>query len=309
MTTRAIIVLAALGCVWGASFLFIKIIVEETAPVTLVAGRLTLATLPLLLILALRRPAIVAPKTILPKAVVTAVFATALPFFLISTAEQHIDSGIAAVLNSTMPLWTALLSVAFLPHERLSNTALLGLAIGFGGVLVLTGSDLRHVTDSSFLGQVAVVVASFSYGSALVFARAKLAREDPVLVTGLQVGIGALLMWPVAFAVNGGAPNLDVGLKAWLAWLTLGFLGTGVAYVAYYWLIAEIGVLVSTVTYIQPVVGLCLGALVLHESFGLNVVAGAALIILGVMVLSGRLTFLVRLMGRREAGVAIDDRP
>lgn len=308
MTTRAIILLAALGCVWGASFLFIKIIVEETAPVTLVAGRLTLATLPLLVILALRRPAIVAPRTIIPKAVVTAVFATALPFFLISTAEQHIDSGIAAVLNSTMPLWTALLSVAFLPHERLSNTALLGLAIGFGGVLVLTGSDLRHVTDSSFLGQVAVVVAAFSYGSALVFARAKLAREDPVLVTGLQVGIGALIMWPVAFAVNGGAPNLDVGLKAWLAWLTLGFLGTGVAYIAYYWLIAEIGVLVSTVTYIQPVVGLCLGALVLHEAFGLNVVAGAALIILGVIVLSGRLTFLVRLMGRREAGVAIDDR-
>lgn len=308
MTTRAIILLAALGCVWGASFLFIKIIVEETAPVTLVAGRLALATLPLLLILALRRPAIVAPRTIIPKAVVTAIFATALPFFLISTAEQHIDSGIAAVLNSTMPLWTALLSVAFLPHERLSNTALLGLAIGFGGVLVLTGSDLRHVTDSSFLGQVAVVVASFSYGSALVFARAKLAREDPVLVTGLQVGIGAIIMWPVAFAVNGGAPNLDVGLKAWLAWLTLGFLGTGVAYIAYYWLIAEIGVLVSTVTYIQPVVGLCLGALVLHEAFGLNVVAGAALIILGVMVLSGRLTFLARLIGRREAGVAINDR-
>jgi len=308
LTTRAIILLAALGCVWGASFLFIKIIVEETAPVTLVAGRLALATLPLLLILALRRPAIVAPRTIIPKAVVTAIFATALPFFLISTAEQHIDSGIAAVLNSTMPLWTALLSVAFLPHERLSNTALLGLAIGFGGVLVLTGSDLRHVTDSSFLGQVAVVVASFSYGSALVFARAKLAREDPVLVTGLQVGIGAIIMWPVAFAVNGGAPNLDVGLKAWLAWLTLGFLGTGVAYIAYYWLIAEIGVLVSTVTYIQPVVGLCLGALVLHEAFGLNVVAGAALIILGVMVLSGRLTFLARLIGRREAGVAINDR-
>ena len=128
------------------------------------------------------------------------------------------------------------------------------------------------------------------------------------MVATLQVGLGALLMWPLAFAASSGAPNLDVGLKAWLAWLTLGFLGTGVAYIAYYWLLVNIGVLVSGVTYFPPVIGLFLGWLVLGEALGANVLAGAALIILGVMVLSGRLTFLVRLMGRREAGVAIDDR-
>jgi drug/metabolite transporter (DMT)-like permease len=305
LTTRAIIVLAALGCVWGASFLFIKVIVEETAPVTLVAVRVTLGMVPLLAIVTLRRPAIVAPRTIIPKTAVTAVFATALPFLLISTAEQHINSGIAAVLNSTMPLWTVLLSAAFLPYERLGRHALMGLAIGFGGVLVLTGSDLRHVSDSSFLGQLAVVAAAFSYASALVFARANLAREDPVLVATLQLGISALLMWPVAFAVSGGAPNLDVGLKAWLAWLALGCVGTGIAYIAYYWLLMNVGVLVSGVTYFPPVIGLFLGWLVLGEALGVNVLAGAALIIVGVAMLSGRLTAVARVVRRRAAGLAI----
>jgi drug/metabolite transporter (DMT)-like permease len=114
-------------------------------------------------------------------------------------------------------------------------------------------------------------------------------------------------MWPLAFAVSGGAPNIDVGLKAWLAWITLGCLGTGIAYMAYYWLMVNIGVLVSAVTYFPPVIGLFLGWLILGETLGVNVVAGAALIILGVAVLSGRLTLLVRLLGRREADVAIGD--
>ena len=297
MNTRALAILVALGVVWGASFLFIKVIVEETAPLTLVAGRLTLGALPLLAVVAVRRPTIVAPRTILPKALVTAIFATALPFFLIATGEQHIASGVAAVLNSTMPLWTAVFTAFFLPHERLGRSAMWGLALGFGGVLVLSSPDLRHLTDSSFLGQLAVLAAALSYGSALVFARGTLSREDPVLVATLQVALGALVIWPLAFAVAGGSPNLDVGLKAWLAWLTLGVLGTGIAYIAYYWLMVNIGVLVSAVTYFPPVIGLLLGWLVLGESLGVNVLAGAALIILGVAVLSGRLEAALRALG------------
>jgi len=305
LNTRALAVLVALGCVWGASFLFIKVIVEETAPLTLVAGRLTLGALPLLVVIAFKRPGVVDSRTVLPKTLVTAVFATALPFFLISAGEEHIDSGVAAVLNSTMPLWTAVFTALFLPHERLGRAALWGLAIGFGGVLVLSSPDLKHLTDSSFLGQLAVLAAALSYGGALVFARGTLAREDPVLVATLQLVLGALLVWPLAFAFSGGTPNVDVGLKAWLAWITLGCLGTGIAYIAYYWLMVNIGVLVSAVTYFPPVIGLFLGWLVLSETIGINIIAGAALIILGVAVLSGRLGFALRMLpgARRESSV------
>ncbi len=294
MSTRAVLVLAALGCIWGASFLFIKVIVEETSPFTLVAGRLTLGALPLLVIIALHRPAIVERRSILSKTLFTAVFATALPFLMISWGEQHIDSGIAAVLNSTVPLWTALLTAALLSHERLAGRELAGVALGFGGVLVVTGSDITHIGDSSVLGQLAVVGAALSYAVALVFARAKLAEEDPVMVATLQVSMGALIMWPVAFAAARGTPDIAVSLKAWLSWVTLGMLGTGIAYIAYYWLIANVGVLASTVTYIPPVIGLALGAVVLDEAIGLNVVVGAAIIIVGVMLLAGRLDFVAR---------------
>ncbi len=294
MHTRALIILVALGCTWGASFLFIKVIVGETSPLTLVAMRLTLGALPLIPLVAFKRPRIVDPKWILPRTLVTAIFATAFPFFLISTGEQHIASGIAAVLNSTMPLWTAVFTAMFLPHERLRRGAMVGLAIGFGGVLILSSPDLVHLTDSSFLGELAVLVAALSYGAALVFARATLSKEDPVLVAMLQLSLGALVMWPLALAVAKGSPNLDVGLKAWLCWITLGCLGTGIAYVAYYWLMSHIGVLVSAVTYLPPIIGLFLGWLVLDEKLGVNVVLGAALIILGVAALSGRLDFALR---------------
>ncbi len=300
MSTRAVLVLATLGCIWGASFLFIKVIVEETSPFTLVAGRVSLGALPMLFIVALRRPTIVARRTIIPKTAVLAVFATTLPFLMISWGEEHIDSGIAAVLNSTVPLWTALLGAALLPHERLEGRALAGIAIGFSGVLVLTGSDITHITDSSVLGQLAVVGAALCYATSLIFARANLAGEDPVVVTTLQLIIGVLIMWPVAFAAARGAPDIDVGLKAWLAWLTLGMLGTGLAYIGYYWLIANVGVLASVVTYIPPVIGLALGALVLREPIGVNVVAGAAIIILGVAVLTGRLGYLARALLGQE---------
>jgi drug/metabolite transporter (DMT)-like permease len=299
LNTRALVILVALGCIWGASFLFIKVIVRETSPLTLVAMRLTLGALPLLPLVAFKRPRVIDAKWILPRTLVTAIFATALPFFLISTGEQHIDSGVAAVLNSTMPLWTAVFTALFLPHERLRRGAILGLAIGFGGVLVLSSPDLAHLTDSSFLGQLAVLAAALSYGAALVFARGTLVKEDAILVATLQLMLGALVIWPLAIAFSGGSPNLDVGLKAWLSWITLGCLGTGIAYVAYYWLMSNIGVLVSAVTYFPPVIGLFLGWLVLDEKLGVNVIAGASLIILSVAALSGRLDFaLRRLPGR-----------
>lgn len=301
MTARAIFILAVLGCIWGASFLFIKVIVEETSPFTLVAVRLTLGALPMLVIVAVKRPAVAAPRAIIPNTTLMAVFATALPFLMISWGEEHIDSGIAAVLNSTVPLWTALIGAVLLPHERLGATALAGIAIGFGGVLILTGSDITRITDSSLLGQLAVVGAALSYGAALVFARMTLVGEDPVLVTALQLWIGALLMWPVAFVAARGTPDLDVSAKAWLSWLTLGVLGTGLAYIAYYWLIVNVGVLASAVTYIPPVIGLVLGALVLDEVIGVNVAIGAAVIIFGVLTLAGRLDFLTRATkGRRS---------
>jgi drug/metabolite transporter (DMT)-like permease len=157
-----------------------------------------------------------------------------------------------------------------------------------------------HLTDSSFLGSLRCWRRR-SPGSALVFARGTLAGEDPVLVATLQT-FSALHHVAAGLRGSGGSPNIDVGLEGVAGLDHAGCLGTGVAYIAYYWLMVNIGVLVSAVTYFPPVIGLFLGWLVLDETLGVNVIAGAALIILGVAVLSGRLGFALRwLPGRAVA--------
>jgi drug/metabolite transporter (DMT)-like permease len=210
------------------------------------------------------------------------VLSNIVPFLLISWGEIHIDSGTASVLNSTMPLFTALFASLILVDERLTWLRLSGLLLGFLGVGVLAGGDVTDVTDSSVLGQMAVVGAAACYGAGAVYARTLLRSEDPLNLTRLQLVIGALILAPALFAVD-GVPNYNLSLEAWLSLIALGVLGTGLGYVAFFWLLGTVGsVRASLVTYIVPITGLTLGWAVLDESIGINTIVGCALIILGV---------------------------
>jgi len=210
------------------------------------------------------------------------------PFALIAWGEEHIESGTASVLNSTMPIFTAIFATSLLPEERFTTARAGGLVVGFLGVLVLTGDEAFDVTSSSVLGQLAVIAASACYGIGSVFSRTLLRSTDPLGLSALQVAAGAVLSLPILLAVE-GRPDYSLSIEAWLCLLALGAGATGVAYVAYLWLIDVTGsVRASLVTYIIPVVGLFLGWAVLDESIGINIVVGSALIIGGVaMVLRG----------------------
>jgi drug/metabolite transporter (DMT)-like permease len=283
MTTRSLGLLLLLGSVWGASFLFIKVVVEETSPLALVQGRITFGALAVVAVMAFgrRRSVRVSPR-LWAKVAVLAVMNTVVPFLLISWGEIHIESGTASVLNSTMPLFTALFAGLILVDERMTWLRLSGLLLGFLGVATLTGGDIIDVTDSSVLGQMAVVGAAACYGAGAVYARILLRSEDPLDLCRLQLVIGALILAPALFAVD-GVPNYNLSLEAWLSLITLGVLGTGLAYMAYLWLLGAIGsVRSSLVTYIVPITGLTLGWAVLDESIGINSIVGCALIILGV---------------------------
>jgi len=283
MTFRSLGLLLLLGSVWGASFLFIKVVVEETSPLALVQGRITFGALAVVAVMAFshRRSVRMSPR-LWAKVAGLAVLSNIVPFLLISWGEIHIESGTASVLNSTMPLFTALFAGLILVDERLTWLRLSGLLLGFLGVAVLTGGDIIDVTDSSVLGQMAVVGAAACYGAAAVYARILLRSEDPLDLCRLQLVIGSLILAPALFAVD-GVPNYNLSLEAWLSLITLGVLGTGLAYMAFFWLLGAIGsVRTSLVTYIVPITGLTLGWAVLDESIGINSVVGCALIILGV---------------------------
>ena len=282
MTPKVLLALLALGATWGASFLFIKVIVDETSALEVTEGRIFFGALAVGVVLAIRRTPLRWQPSLWAKVTVWSLAGIVVPFILIAWAEEHIASGTASVLNSTMPLFTALFAAAFLLEEQLTPIRLAGLAVGFVGVIVLTGGDIYDFRDSSVLSQLAVVAAAACYGGAAVYARSLLRREDPVVLTGGQLMIGTVLVLPLMLAVR-GTPDYSLSVEAWLSLLALGVLGTGIAIIVYLWLVDNVGsVRSSLVTYIIPIVGLFLGWAVLDESIGVSTILGSALIIAGV---------------------------
>jgi len=279
---RALAVMLAIGGVWGASFLFIKVAVDEISPLELVAGRLFLGAVTVALVMRLRRMPLSFDAPLLGHICVTATVSNILPFALIAWGEEHIDSGIASVLNGTMPIFTAVFAAAVLSEERFTAGRVVGLVLGFAGVVALAGGDVLDITDSSVLGQLAVVASAACYGAGAVYMRVLLSGRDPASLSMLQLIAGTLFAIPLVFLFE-GSPGYAMSLEATLCLLALGVFGTGFAYISYLWLIERIGsVRASLVTYIIPVVGLFLGWLVLDENIGVNTLVGAALIVAGV---------------------------
>jgi drug/metabolite transporter (DMT)-like permease len=285
---RAPAVLLALGCVWGASFLFIKVIVDETTALELVAARLLIGAICIVVFVAGSGRALRLTPAALALTLPMAAISNVIPFALIAWGEEHIDSGIAAVLNSTMPIFTAVFAAAVFADERFTTMRATGLALGFLGVIALTGDDALHLTDSNVLGELAVIAAAACYAIGNVVFRTLLEGTDPVSLSALQLVAGTALAVAVMMAASGGSPDYSLSVEAWLSLLALGIGGTGVGYVAYLWLIDAMGsVRASLVTYVIPIVGLFLGWLVLDESIGVHTVLGSLLIIAGVAVVMG----------------------
>jgi len=275
-------VLLGLGGIWGASFLFIKVVVDETGPLELVLGRLFFGMLALGGYVAWRRLPLAFDLRLLGAVSIWSVISNIIPFALIGWGEERIDTGVASVLNSTMPIFTSILAAALLMEERFTTARLAGLALGFAGVAVLFGDDILHITESSAVGQLAVVLAAACYAVGAIFARNLLRGREPVGLTLLLLVMGTFWTAPLLLAVE-GTPDYSLSLEATLSLLALGVFGTGLGSAAYVWLIEAAGtVRASIVTYIIPAVGLFLGWVVLDEEIGLNIIAGGALIAVGV---------------------------
>jgi len=280
---RALPALLLVGVIWGSSFLFIEVLTEETGATEVVTGRLFFGMLAIGgYMLATRQRVPLAPK-LLAQVSVLAVLSNIIPFALISWAQEHIESGTAAVLNATMPVFTSVFAAALLQEERFTLPRVFGLVLAVCGVAVLTGDGVTDITDSSVLGQLAVVLAAMCYGLGAVYSRNLLATNEPIGLSILQVTIACILSVPLMLAVTGGAPTYSLSAEAWASLLALGILGTGVAYVLYLWLIEQVGsVRASLVTYIIPIVAVFLGWAVLDETVGLNTILGGLLIVAGV---------------------------
>lgn len=282
--TKVLVVLLTLGVLFGSSFLCVKVLVDEITPMQVVAGRLTLAATGVLALMAIRgsRPRLTWRVGV--GVCVLGVLDGVLPSALIAAAETRIESGLASVLMSTMPLFTVFIVAVILPDERLSACKLAGLFAGFAGVVILMGADALDFSDGVTLGQIAVIGAALSLAAGGVYARVLLRDGDPLELTGLKLTASAPVAVTIALVVDGVPDSGSLSLGGVAALLLLGLVNTGPGRALYFWIVKRSGsVSASLVTYVMPVAGLILGWIVLGEEIGAGTIAGMALILSGVV--------------------------
>lgn len=276
-----------LAFIWGWSFLFIKVILEDAPPTFLAWGRIALG-LAVLAVAMRGRGEPLPERRYWGHLLVMGLAMSALPFLLIGWGEEHISSALASVLNACTPLFAAGFAAALL-GERLRPPQLLGVAVGFLGVAVVAGVGGGDLAGSSLLGSAAVVLASAGYGFGFAYA-----NRFTTGLSALQLSFGQLLaatflLAPAAVA-DVAAGRVDLGPQAALCLFLLGALGTGYAYLLNYRTLQESGATVaSLVTYLVPLVAVAAGVLVLGEPFSLRLVLGGLIVILGVALVQGRL--------------------
>ncbi|MDQ2807700.1 MAG: DMT family transporter [Chloroflexota bacterium] len=302
MKSRDIALLLALAAVWGASFMFIKVILREMTPLTLVGCRVGLGALGLLAYYAVQRgwtrgqAVAAAPipwRRLLGPALLLGIGNVALPYLAITWGETYISSGDAAILNATTPLFTTVLVVLLgqrASQEQPSLAKGIGVAVGFAGVLVLvagSGEQAGVGTANSWLGHGAVLVASLSYAAASLYARRAFAGLSAIIAALFQTCGAAVLLLPLTFITPPG-PLSPTG---WAALLALGLGGTAIAYLIYFQLLANVGATRTViVTYLLPVTALLYGALLLGEPIRPLALGGLALVLLGIAVAGGLFT-------------------
>ncbi|HET9495956.1 MAG TPA: DMT family transporter [Chloroflexia bacterium] len=301
MSGREFAVLFALGAIWGASFMFIKVGGAEMQPFFLVEMRLGLAALTMVLISLTDRTIWRGLREHWRPLTVMGLINCAIPYTLITWGEEHISSGLAAIYNAVTPLWAAGLGLVWAWAERLSLGRLAGLLVGLAGVVLVVSGNISQGLGGpmSLAGQGAVLVAALSYAVSGIFAKHTLSGVPLRVAATGQLLAGALMLLP--FAATQIPPRVPSAL-ALGAVTVLAVLGTSIATMMLYWLLGRVGATrTMLVTYLLPGFALMWGALFLNEAITLTAVAGLALVLLGIAITSGRGSWLVaRLRPRAE---------
>ncbi|MCV2361177.1 DMT family transporter [Paucibacter sp. TC2R-5] len=288
MKTFDIAELTLLAAIWGASFLFMRLGAHEFGPVAMAAMRVAGASLMLLPLLAARQGLAQLGREWRPLAVI-GLLNSALPFALFSFAALSISAGLSSIVNATTPLWGALLAWVWL-GQRLSGLRILGLGLGFAGVLYLAWdkASFKPGSDHSAVwALLACLSATFCYGLAANFSKRYTAHISPLLVaTGSQVYAAMMLALPALLFWPSSAPSA----QAWAAVAALALLCSAVAYILYFRLMSRIGPTNTiAVTFLIPVFAVLWGYLFLGEVFTLKMAAGCAVVLLGTALALGLL--------------------
>ncbi|WP_133487377.1 DMT family transporter [Aliiroseovarius marinus] len=290
MINRAGLAWLLLGLIWGTNFVFIKWSTDAVTPMQVVLVRVVAGFLTVAVYALVTRQLKLSHLRHSLHFIVMACLAAALYFYGFAEGTALLQSGLAGAVSASIPLFSLLAAVLFLPQEKLTANRVLGLLVGLIGVTLIAKPLSGGLGDSYLLGVLWMVLGSFSLGVSFVYARKFVTPLDlpPAALTTYQLGFAALILLTVTDMTGLGTLTDDPTSFAVLVF-GLGFLGTGLAYVLYYYVIGKLGaVRASALTYVPPVVALFLGALFLGEAIVLLDYVATALIFAGVILVNKR---------------------
>ncbi|MBT2532987.1 EamA family transporter [Arthrobacter sp. ISL-48] len=281
------------AAVWGASFLFIKVAVGGLSPAQVVLGRLFFGALVLAIIMLATRRRWPRGLRVWGHLAAIGALMCVVPFLLFSWAAQYLPAGLSSIYNATTPIATMLVALAILPDERLTKFKTAGILVAAAGV-VLVAAPWAAVADTGngmfFWAQLACLGGTTAYGIGFSYTRRFLRGHeyDAITVSASQIGAAAIIILLLTPFVGAGPVILNPGIVASI--LTLGGVGTGIAYIWYTNVITAWGsTMASTVTYLTPIGGVILGVMVLGETIQWNQIVGGTVVITAILIGQGRL--------------------
>lgn len=284
---RRLFLIIALTAMWSPSFVFIKLAVAELPPLTIVTLRVSLAAFVMCLILLWRRQSLPKNPRFWFHSAILAFFSSAMPFCLFCYAEKSIESALAAILNGSTPMFTAVIAHFFLSSDRLHPQKVIGIGLSAAGLLFLFAPNLQQSFSSPPLGMLAGATAALCYAISHVYAKKYQAGHTPFVVPSAQLICSSLMLAPLAFFYEDPLHMAMPSISAILGVCGLSLFGTIFAFIIYYRLLDHCGpTAISMVACFFPVVGMLLGFFFLGESLSWGGLAASGLIFLGVVIVN-----------------------
>lgn len=283
--TVELLLLALLATLWGASYTFIKLGVATIPPVTFIAARTLIAALILLTVLRMRGLRLPRDRTTWKRFAIQAALNSVMPFTLIAWAELTIDAGLAAILNSTTPIFTFLLTLVLTRHEPSSLRKFFGVLAGMIGICLIIGVEALNGVGRELLAQLAMLVATVSYAGAAIFGR-NFKDLDPMMPAAGSMLCGAAILIPLSLVVD--QPwTLSPSTSSLLALLGLAVFSTALAFCIFFRLVNTLGSVGTTAqAYLRVPIGVAIGALFLSERLTDTAWIGLVCVVAGVAAMT-----------------------
>lgn len=280
---KARVVFVVLCCIWGSTWMFIKLGLRDLPPLSFAAARFLLATLILWTVVAARRAPLPRGRGEWWLLAQTGVLAFTLNYGLLFWGEQHISSGLAALLQATIPVFGMLVAHAYLPGERLNARKLAGALLGVAGVAVIFSNQLSAEGGLALWGSAAVVAGAVCVAWANVLVKAKGARLEPSVLAAGQMACGFVPLASAALLSEGSPLRLRWTTLAVVCLLYLTLVGSVAAFLLFYWLVRRVDVTKTMlIALVTPLAAVLLGFVALGERPEWRTLAGGALIISGI---------------------------